>query len=257
MRIRRMLIAVLLVVSVLAQTSVAITTVETEVVCPICGTKNTFYTYASWGSYVYQWPSKYQQVYWPHTYSTTYYICKKCHFSMPMWDFKDFPKAKIEEVKTLLKDVTAPEKKNYNEVPMFVRLAIAEKIYRAIGRTDEQWALFYRVEGYHFAKEKKTDEALAARKKAIEYIEKALTDPKNENRKKELLVAKAAMQYFTGNESGAQDSLKAALATRYAEAGKNEEETRGYDEYLSALSKDYLSKIKAKSVPADLGGESD
>jgi hypothetical protein len=35
-----------------ALTVAAITTVEVQVVCPICHTKNQFYDYASWGSYI-------------------------------------------------------------------------------------------------------------------------------------------------------------------------------------------------------------
>src|SRR5215475_11656326 len=74
----------------------AITTIEVKVVCPVCRTENEFLEYASWGSYVYHYPSKFQLVFWPYTWSATVYSCKKCHLSVFMWDFREFPKDKIE-----------------------------------------------------------------------------------------------------------------------------------------------------------------
>src|SRR5215472_3405610 len=144
-----------------------ITTFPVKVKCPICGQENEFFEYASWGSYVYSWPSKFQMVFWPHTYPTSMYICKKCHYTTWMWDFKEAKPEKITEIRAALetfKDVPAFDK--YSQVPMSVRMRIAERVYQILGKDEEFWSHFYRVQGYHLTVEKKTEDAQRARLRA-------------------------------------------------------------------------------------------
>ena len=54
------------------------TWVDKEVDCPVCETKNTFQTPASWGSYIYRWASKYQYIFWPTTHRNFIYTCSSC-----------------------------------------------------------------------------------------------------------------------------------------------------------------------------------
>src|SRR5260370_18682564 len=129
-RARWLLLAVVLLA---ALPLAAITTVREKVVCPICSTENDFLAYASWGSYVYQYPSKFQLVFWPHTSSVTVYSCKKCHLSLFMWDFKEFPKHKIESTKKLLKGVKLTVNyKTYTDIPVSEKLLIPDKAYQAL-----------------------------------------------------------------------------------------------------------------------------
>lgn len=232
----------------------AITTVEVEVVCPICETKNKFYDYMSWGSYVYQYPSKFQLIFWPFTSSTTVYSCKKCHLSVFMWDFKDFPKDKIDATRELLEGVKlSGEYKTYTDIPVSEKLLIAEKIYRGMNRDDEFWSHFYRVLGYHLAQENKAEQAKEARKRALEVNQRMLADPGNEGRKKELLVIAGAMHHFVGDDAAASKELKVASALQYRNAKTGEEHSKNFDEYLSALIKEYISALEKGNVPADMG----
>lgn len=170
-------------------TVAAITTVSVKVVCPICQTENDFYDYGSWGSYIYSWPSKFQLVFWPQTSSSTIYSCKKCHLTLYMWDFKKFPKDKIRETVELLKTVKlSGSYKSYTDIPASEKLQIAEKVYRLLGKDDAFWADFYRVQGYHLARDKRAKEAAEARQRALEITQRMLADPTNGWRKKELLV---------------------------------------------------------------------
>src|SRR5947208_1882942 len=212
---RSFLYAASLLLSGFALPLAAITTVEVEIVCPVCRTKNKFYDYASWGSYIYSYPSKFQLVFWPHTSSTTIYLCKQCHLSLFMWDFKDFPKGKVQDAATLLKSVKlSSESKSYTAIPASEKLLIAEKVYRLLGRDNDFWNLFYRVLGYYFAQERKPSEAAAARLHALQIARTMLGDSAHEGRKKELLVIAASMQHFTGSDPDALNSLKQAAALK-------------------------------------------
>jgi len=233
----------------------AITTVPVKVKCPVCGVVNDFYDYASWGSYVYSWPSKFQMVFWPHTYPTSLYICKHCHFAAWMWDFKELKPEKIGAVREALEGVNAPSTEKYLDVPMAVRLSIAERVYQKLGKDDEFWAHFYRVQGYHLAREHKADEAQRARVKAQQFLAKLSSDPKLASSRKDNLVCLAAMQHFVGDDQAALGSLDSAAKETYS-LGEN---AKNFDEYLNTLIKDYREKINSKSVPADdgTGGEKD
>jgi len=57
----------LLVVALAFSTVWSTTWADQEFVCPVCQTKNIFGVVTSYGSYIYQWPSKYQYIFWPLT----------------------------------------------------------------------------------------------------------------------------------------------------------------------------------------------
>jgi len=247
---RRFALASLILVVVAALPALAITTVQVKVKCPICATENDFLEYASWGSYIYQYPSKFQLVFWPYTDSATVYSCKKCYLSLFMWDFQKFPKDKIENTKNLLEGVKlSGEYKSYTDIPVSEKLQIAEKIYRGMNQDDEFWAHFYRVLGYHLAQEKRPEPAREARLHALEITQRMLGDPANDGRKKELLFVAASMNHFTGDDANALHRLKAASALKYHDAKGDEERSKDFDEYLSKLIKEFIPAIEQNKVP--------
>jgi hypothetical protein len=267
----------------------AITTVGVKVVCPVCGTENDFLDYLSWGSYVYQYPSKFQLVFWPHTWSASVYSCKKCHLSLFMWDFKEFPKDKIQTAKEVLEGVKpSGDYKTYTDIPVSEKLQIAERVYQGLGRGDDFWAHFYRVLGYHFAQEKKPEQARESRQHALLIVQRLLSDPANEFRRKELLITAASMHHFLGDDPAALEQLHTAEKLTYrpfqpsakntdktagADKKENQEEKNGaakddesaksekdkekeeeesaknYDAYMSALIKEFIPAIEQNKVP--------
>jgi hypothetical protein len=230
----------------------AITTVEVKVVCPICHTENEFLDYASWGSYVYQYPSKFQLVFWPQTWSATVYSCKKCHLSLYMWDFKNFPKDKIEATKKVLEGTKlSGEYAKYTDIPASEKLKIAEQVYKGMNRDDDFWCQFYRVLGYHLDHEGKLAEATEARLHAVEIAKRMLRDPANEGRKKELLFISASMNHFTGDDNSALQQLKAAGHLKFHDVKVDEEHAKNYDEYLAKLIQDFIPAIEQGKVPKD------
>lgn len=248
-------IMILLAALLVAAPSPAITRVGVDVVCPVCGTKNRFYDYASWGSYVYQYPSKFQFVFWPYTSSETFYVCSHCHLTLFMWDFRQFPKEKRERIRKALEQLKINTSGDYTRVPMWIKLMIAEKMYEQLGKDQAFWAGFYRVAGYHLARENRPEDASAARSKALALTQKMLADEKNSEKRKELLLISAAMKHFLKDDSGALNDLAAASQFRLVPEGVVKKEAQGHDAYLVQLISEYSDRIEKGSVPPDLKDE--
>jgi len=88
------------------------------------------------------------------------YTCKHCYLTLFMWDYKDLPGDKVEDVRHVLQNVTLEGKyETYTDIPMSKRLEIAEKVYSVLDKDDNFWSWFYRVQGYHFAHEKNAAQA--------------------------------------------------------------------------------------------------
>jgi hypothetical protein len=121
-----------------------------------------------------------------------------------------------------------------------------EKVYPVLGKDEEWWENFYRVEGYHYAKEGKTEKALAARKKSLGLIQKELSNEKSANAKKLLFYISAAMKHFINEDAGALADLQKALETKYQAEDAKPEEIKDAEAGLNARIKEYIEKIKSK-----------
>jgi hypothetical protein len=235
--------------------SALITWQPIEVECPVCQTKNIFLEWVSYGNYIYLYPSKYQLIFWPYTDSPAWYSCKKCRLTTFMGDFAKIPREKIPALREALKNANLPPQKArskedsmvhppYVELPVSARLIVAEKVYRTLGQTnDEFWNHFYRVLGYHFAAEQKPSEADEARRQSLTLIERLLADKANEGRRKELLYVAGAMKHFLRDDAGALRAFEEAKKLTYADKDSKPEDNKGYDEYLSKLMDEYIEML--------------
>lgn len=245
--------AAALIVSVTCN-SFATTWGSHDVVCPVCKHKNTFMTPMSFGNYIYQWPSKFQYIYWPLTDSPVLYSCSKCHYTAFMWDFDELKQNKVAQVKQMLAQLPFEGVyAKYTEIPMSKRLAIAEKVYEIIGQSDELWCRFERVKGYHFAAEKKEAEAAVARKRALALAEKILREKQKGVSEKELYLITGGMKYFLDNHSGALADLEHALTVKFESPELDKEKSANFEAYLSDVVKQFIAAIKdeakAKTEP--------
>ncbi len=237
-----------LIVLFFAAQVLGITTVPVKVVCPVCGATNDFYDYASWGSYIYQYKSKYQLVFFPHTWGTSIYLCKRCHFSLFLWDWKEFPKNRVEDAKKILAGVTVSKTfKSYTEISPAEKLQIAEKMYRLLGKDDDFWAMFDRVLAYHLDNDGKTAEAAQARRQALQLEEKFLADPSRQGERKETLALCGILSHFLGDDAVASQRFAEASTLKYTKG----ENASGYDAYLTELIKDYRQRMKDGTIPKD------
>jgi hypothetical protein len=242
-------------------TSSLITWFPKEFECPVCKTKNTFMVWGSYGSYIYQDPSKYQLIFWPYTDSPGWYSCKKCRLSIFMNDFEQIPAEKISELARMLETTNLPkqperdekgslENPPYLEIPTWARMSVAEKVYRTLGRSDDEfWNHFYRVLAFHYDHYDKHSEADEARRKSIALTEKLLREKPNDGQRKESLYILGAMKHFVRDDAGALKALQEAASLKYMNKELQEKENRNYDGYLSQVIKEYLEMLRKGEGP--------
>jgi len=183
-----------------------------------------------------------------------------------MGDFATIPQDKLPAVREALKDVTLPQQKErpaeptwenatYKELPVSARLVVAEKVYRALGRTeDEFWDHFYRVLGYHFDAEEKKAEADGARRKSLAIIERTLADKSKEGVRKELLYISGAVKHFLRDDTGALADFEAAKKLTYSNQNDKPENNKGFDGYLSKLIDEYIEMLRKGEGPRTMKG---
>lgn len=238
---------VVLLILVVVVSLYATTWAPAKIKCPICGETNSFYHVMSWGTYIYQWPEKFQYIFWPRTDSHSLYICKKCHFAAFMWDFEsDEVKQKKAEILAALSGVELKSKETeYNKIPMSERLTVALKVYQVLHPGDDSfWCEFYRVEGYHYAREHNPAAAAEARRKTLELAEKMQADPKSQGSKKEWLYVSASMRHFLGDDTRAVQDLDAAATLIYKDQNQKDETNTNINGYLDDLIRQYKVGIK-------------
>jgi hypothetical protein len=233
----------------------ATTWASKDMKCALCGRSTRMEVIASYGSYIYNWPSKYQLIFWPATTGRALYFCKHCHLAMFMGDFQDLAKLPGEK-QAAVKKAIAPLKqkqpdKRYYEIPMSYRLRIAEAAYRQLDKDDAFWCRFHRIRGYHLAGEGDAEGARAARLKALELAEKMIEEKATAPPLKELILIKGSMQYFTGQRSQAEATLRLAKATPVKTSKTTSaEHAQNATRYLDSLAADFLKMIeKGEDLP--------
>ena len=230
----------------------AITWYPKEFVCPIDQEKNTFMVVGSYGSYIYNYPSKYQWLFFPNTSSNNFYMCKKCHLTTYMWDFDKFPKDKIEEVgKMLAKNKIDQKFKDYRKVPVTTRLEMMERVYREIGQDDVFWEQFHRIRGYHYGKDGESEKAFADRKKSLSLIQAEISkEGKSKIPLKLLFYMSGAMKHFLEDDKGARDDLNKAKSVMFANPKeKDPDALKNAEAGLNERLADYISLIGTEKAP--------
>lgn len=257
----RLIISSVLVCLVLAAPlpGSATTWATIEETCPVCGKKIELETIASYGSYIYNWPSKLQLVFWPDTDTFGVWFCTHCHYAALMGDFKGLPEEAVERVRgAVVAARQEQEGAHYAKISILYRLRMARVAYEARGdKSDYFWSHFHRVHGYHLAMGGTADEARAARLDALAIAERMLADEDGETPAKELLFIIAAMQVFTGQDSEARGTLD-----RFAEAPMEPlpedvtaEDVAGYGAYLDEVAEELRAQIDPSGGDAVSAGE--
>ena len=215
-----------------------------QVTCPVCGAVNDFQVPGSYGSYVYEEPSKLQYVFWPATTDKFLYTCKQCRLTAYMGDFEAVPPEKVGELAKMLESEAKIDGPlvPYFEIPVVARLPIAEKVYRVLGRDDAFWCEFRRVQGYHLEAASWADEARIARLNALAIAEKLLKQPSST--RKEMLVIAASMRKITGDAEGARRDLQEAKTLAFDSKELGAESSEGLNGYLDSLIEELLQTLR-------------
>lgn len=213
---------------------------ENEVVCPFCGAKNNFSEVGNYGEYIYNWPSRYQNIFWPHTDSHVMYSCRNCNLTAFMYDFLSIPLSEKDSVMYQIKYCSInKEVENYFDIPMSRRMAVAEKVYSCLDKDIAFWSEFYRIYAYHLDMEGNSDEAAQKRKIVLKLTNQLLGDSMNQNIEKELRLTVGAMLYFLNDKMAAEKEFHLALKSSPVKNSKS----KLTDDYLTSLVEDYIAKI--------------
>lgn len=220
-----------------------------KVICPLCGTTNSFYVILSYGSYVYNWPSKFQYVFWPMTETEAVYSCKKCRVACFLYDFNETLKKRSWAIRKKLSTVLfEKEDEDYLKIPITKKLERAEMVYSVLDKDFEFWCKFYRIMGYHYDRNGDQIKAKAAQTKALKYARAMLKDEKYKGQEKEILVISSAMHHFLGDDREALSELIRAEVLTYTNKNAGEENEKGINSYLSELIPQYRERFKHSSL---------
>lgn len=155
-------IAFHLMVLLIAGTAFATTWGQSDKTDPLSGEKVTAYEIRSYGSYIYNWESKYDLVFWPLTDEK--WICFNPKNGYAAFN-DDFEKVSDEEKKTLTDWLTKNYKPSQSLKSHEEKLAWLEKVYSQRKMDNDFWCRFYRLMAYACRED---------RKKSMEYVKKAI-----------------------------------------------------------------------------------
>jgi len=120
---------------------------------------------ASSGSYIYHWPSKYDQVFWPLTAPQGIWYCKNSGFIAFIGDFEEITKEEKIKISQYLKE---SDQKNIDNLTS--KLELLEALYSLRNKDDEFNNRIKRVFAYLYEQEGQLELANSYRKSALEEI---------------------------------------------------------------------------------------
>ena len=135
---------------------------------PFSDSKCPSFVILSYGSYIYNAPSKYDVVFWPETNENWIWQCPKSGYTSLGSDFDELTDSHRARIRPFLT-------KHYSQddppMDLETRLLFMEKIYELRERDNSFWSWFYRLMAYWHDKLGKPEVASNYRKKALPLIE--------------------------------------------------------------------------------------
>jgi hypothetical protein len=184
------------------------------------------------GSYIYGWPSKYDQVFWPLTDPNGIWFCQDSGFTAFIDDFE----LTAEEKQALAEHLPKVYQRSTDKPSLRQRLELLQQSYAKRATKSEDRIRLLRVLAYfNDAELQDYAAATALRKQALALIERALqTKLKDGDRFEYLFVTAAYHREFgdVAKSDTALQGLKSALQ------GNKDKELAGFVDYLTELSND-------------------
>lgn len=204
-KISSLIATLLLVVSTI---SYATTWVTEKVRDPIANARINVSQPASSGGYIYQWPEKSDQVFWPYTDDNWLWFNPKSGYIAFGGDFEEIDSVQRDTLKAWLK---ANFDRKVLPKSRLELLAWAEKVYAVRGMDDDFWCYFYRLMAY----ETKTgiDTSLGYVRKAIPLLIKRLELVTKQNQRMETLYLLSEYHRRIGNVADSVTYLDQLTAT--------------------------------------------
>ena len=201
----------------------------------------------SYGSYIYQWPSKYDQVFWPLTDPKGIWFCRQSGFTAFIDDFE----LTTNERATLAAELAVSYEPLKTDPTLSDKLVLLQKSYAARSLDARMKIQLLRVLAYYYETELGDyDRASALRQEALELIETALPTKLPEGDRLEYLFVSAA--YY--RELGDFEKSKTAVSyLQQALTQSKDEKLKGFVEYLTDLKKDIAKIVPGGPLIPDHG----
>ncbi|MCJ7543005.1 MAG: hypothetical protein MUP47_00305 [Phycisphaerae bacterium] len=182
-----------------------------RVSCPICGQEVTLERWISFGSYMFDWPDKYDLVYRPQTREGFIACCARCGYAQTAPEFLEISAEQVARLKAAeFMRQWQPSDPN-TKVPFLTRLERVIKTNEILGGDPGFWAWFNRIVIYHYrsldpAKARQVaEQEIAILKKGTEESDKLL--------KKQRLYLLGEYSRLIGDSKGARRYFDKARRT--------------------------------------------
>ncbi|MFT4178244.1 MAG: hypothetical protein QM612_02090 [Thermomonas sp.] len=207
----------------------ATTWLPTRITDPISGKQCVVQTPGSSGSYIYQWPEKYDQVFWPLTDRYGIWVCRSSGFAAFIGDIELDDEEKTAIRRFLKNAVPLPK-----EAGMGAVLARVESIYALRKVEPDAKSRILRALAYQYESNGLQAKANELRSQAAAIMETRLADEKLEPMLRlQYLFVTANYARELGQVESSDQKLK-QLSPLLADAS-TDEKLKGYAEYVQEL----------------------
>lgn len=204
---------------------------------PITGDEVIVYETVSFGGYIFNWPSKYDLIFWPWTDENWIWFCPKSGYGSFAIDFDKLSEQEKKHLSEWLKiDPLNPPKTHKD------KLFWLEKIYTQRNVSEEFWLLFYRLMA--FINQNNPQVSIEYVNKAIPLLEKKLDEKRGGVKRIEVLYLLGEYNRRLGQEEKAVKYFDQAKKERYVD--KDGMEKIGHPYFLSLIS-DREKMLSSKS----------
>jgi hypothetical protein len=198
------------------------------------------------GSYIYHWPSKYDQVFWPLTDRNGIWFCRDTGFAAFIGDF-ELSAAERGALSAYLPQVYVKRIRGRPDLPILLELL--QQSYSKREKDREFRIQLLRVLAYYNDTELHDYVASAAfRREALTMMEEDLGTSLREEQRLEYLFVSAA--YY--QELGETEKSDHMLRQLDAASAMSSEKLKGYVEYLSSLKGDVARIVPGGPLAPDL-----
>lgn len=233
----------------LGSSALATTWAPSEQTDPLSGEKVPSYEIMSYGNYIYNWPSKYDLVFWPLTDEK--WICLNPKNGYAAFS-DDFEKLSDEEKNALKEWLPQNYKPEQPPATHEAKLEWLEKVYGQRKMDDDFWCRFYRLMAYIHRKDK--SKSIAYVKKALPLLDRKLESKPEGIDKLEVLYLLGEYHRRLGEKEKAESFFAQVKDVKYKDEEGNE--TVGNPYFVALVDERREPKILGlplKSVSIALG----
>jgi tetratricopeptide (TPR) repeat protein len=217
-----------LMIALLTVSASATTFVAVEKTDPISGQTVTVHDVTSYGSYIYDEPSKYDLVFWPFTDELWIWFCPGSGYASFGDDFDKLTDDEKAHLSLWLKENYKP-----SEAPTThkEKLAWLERVYAQRQKDRDFWCHFHRLMAYVYADEPQI--SLARVRKALPLLEEQLQADPNGIVRIQVLFALGEYHRRLGDDREARRYFRQVKAAKYTD--ENGTERTGHPYFLKLI----------------------